>query len=318
MPSLNAWHYDPPPPSAKARIDVASAQKRSIAAKQVIQAQDQEFTQLRNRLATDARPKKNRVLKPALPSHAIECEYRRKIECLIDEMQSSVLYWVKAAFKANEPEVTTLAQDALPATALRKAVRKLSRRWQRSFNEASWGLAQWFGLKVHQRSTEKLHKILKDGGWTVELKLTKAQRDILHATINENVSLIKSIPQQYFTQIEGMVMRSVQTGRDLQQLTNDLQRHYKVTRRRAELIARDQNNKSNAALVRARQIELDLKAIWVHSGAGKHPRPTHVKQNGKEYDPVRGWFDPAVRRWIHPGSEINCRCFSRSVVPGFS
>lgn len=337
--------------SAKDKIDFAVAQKQLASAKQVIQAQDTELSSLRSKLATDARrTNKPRVLRPVHPCHSTQLEYRQKLECLIDKMNQSVLYWLKAAFKANEPEVTALAQDsvwqevipgdssdpdpskwtparfewiiakdALPATALRKAIRKLSRRWQRDFNEASWDLARWFSLRAHKRSTKQLHSILKKGGWTVEMQMSPAQRDILHATINENVSLIKSIPAQYFTQIEGMVMRSVQTGRDLHQLTGDLQKQYRVTRRRAELIARDQNNKASASMTRAKQIELGItEAVWVHSGGGKHPRPTHVKNNGQKFDVREGWYDPAVRKKIWPGTEINCRCISRSVIAGFS
>lgn len=355
----------PTPPSAKSRIDATVTQKKLAVAQQIIQAQDAELKALRNKPTSKPRAG-GKVLRPVFPCHATELEYRRKIEYLLDKMQASVLYWLKAAFKANEPEVTVLAQDsmsslsrsgvesrhaavevheqvginegprlpgvgvapdlrdalaqdALPSTALRKAIRKLSRRWQRDFNEASWELAKWFGLRAHKRSTSQLHNILKKGGWTVEMKMSPAQRDILHATINENVSLIRSIPSQYFTQIEGMVMRSVQTGRDLHQLTGDLQRQYKVTRKRAELIARDQSNKVNAAFTRARQLELGITtARWVHSGAGKHPRPSHVAMNGQEYDVAKGMWDKYERKWITPGLLINCRCVSRSVVAGFS
>jgi SPP1 gp7 family putative phage head morphogenesis protein len=353
------------PVSAKSKIDNQVLRKQLEQAQQIIQAQDQKLRSLQHRIAIDAKPKKDRVLRPVHPSFALEIEYRRKLECLIDDMQKSVVYWLKAAFKANEPEVTalaqdaqskyyielvahywrimkdrkivatrsnyreaekerdrlnaTLAQDALPAIELRRAIRKLSRRWQKGFNEASLDLAKWFSLKVHQRSTKQLQSILKKGGWTVEMQMTKAQRDILAASIQENVSLIKSIPSQYFTQIEGMVMRSVQTGRDLHQLTTDLQRQFHTTRKRAELISRDQSNKITANITRARQLELGITtAIWVHSGAGKHPRPTHVRQNGKPYDIVKGWWDPAVKKYIFPGTEVNCRCVSRSVVAGFS
>ncbi|MDB5605134.1 MAG: phage head morphosis protein [Bradyrhizobium sp.] len=119
-------------------------------------------------------------------------------------------------------------------------------------------------------------------------KTTKAI--IMAATVGQQVSLIKSIPSQYFTDVEGLVMRSVQTGRDLGQLTKDLQEQFGVTCRRAAFIARDQNNKATASMTRARQDELGItQAIWVHSGAGKHPRPTHVAMNGTKYDVNRAW-----------------------------
>ena len=102
--------------------------------------------------------------------------------------------------------------------------------------------------------------------------MTPALRDIRQATIGQQVSLIKSIPSQYFTNIEGLVMRSVQTGRDLGQLTNDLQEQFGVTHRRAAFIARDQNNKATASMTRGRQNEL---------GSGKRsgyiPEPASIR-----------------------------------------
>jgi uncharacterized protein with gpF-like domain len=162
---------------------------------------------------------------------------------------------------------------------------------------------------------------LRDAGYSVKFKMTREMRDVMDATINEQVSLIRSIPQQYLTQVEGMVMRSVQTGRDLGTLTKDLQQQFGVTRRRAAFIARDQNNKATASMTRVRQVKLGItEAIWVHSGGGKHPRPTHLKAGREKtkYDVTKGWFDPAVGKWIFPGELPNCRCVSRSVVKGFS
>jgi SPP1 gp7 family putative phage head morphogenesis protein len=141
----------------------------------------------------------------------------------------------------------------------------------------------------------------------------------MQATINEQVSLIKSIPSQYFTQIEGVVMRSVQTGRDLGQLTKDLQEQFGVTRRRAATIARSQNNIATSSMTRARQDALGItEGTWVHSGAGKHPRPTHVAMSGKRFNLKKGMYDSAVKRWILPAQEPGCRCIWRPVIAGFS
>jgi uncharacterized protein with gpF-like domain len=61
----------------------------------------------------------------------------------------------------------------------------------------------------------------------------------------------KAIRLQRITNVEGLVMRSVQTGRDLGQLTTDLQEQFGVTRRRAAFIARHQSNKATASMTRA-------------------------------------------------------------------
>jgi SPP1 gp7 family putative phage head morphogenesis protein len=231
-------------------------------------------------------------------------------------MDKSVIYWLRAAYRANEP---VMAQDRTPADELRDAIRKLAKHWQKTFDEAALAMAEYFSRAVAERSSGALMAILRKAGFTVKFKMTRAMRDITAATVVQQDSLIKSIPRQYFTNIEGLVMRSVQTGRDLGQRTKDLQEQFGVTRRRAAFIARDQNNKATASMTRARLDELGItQAIWVRSGAGKHPRPTHLAMNGTKYDVNKGIWDPAVKRWIFPGEEINCRCFCRSVIPGFS
>jgi SPP1 gp7 family putative phage head morphogenesis protein len=254
------------------------------------------------------------VLRPVHPNAGIEAAYRRKLDKLIIEMDHSVQYWLKSSYRANEPE---MAQDETPAAALQRAMRKLIRRWQRNFDQAAEDLAKYFAKSVSERSDAALRSILKKGGFTVEFNPTPATRDVIQASVAQNVTLIKSIPQRYLTNVEGAVMRSVQAGRDLGSLSKELQAQYGVTRRRAAFIARDQNNKTTAAITRARQNELGLEAKWRHSGGGKHPRPTHVAMDGKTYDPKKGMWDPAVQKWIFPGEEPNCRCISVSIVPGF-
>ena len=257
------------------------------------------------------------------PNPAIEEAYRRKLLRLIDEMEKSILYHLGAAYKRNEPEVMSLAEDelaedALPADALRAALRKFTRRWTKRFNDMAEDLAAYFAKSVRDRSDTALKLILKKGGITVDFRMTRAIQDVMKAQIAENVALIRSIPAQHFTQIEGMVMRSVQAGRDLESLTKDLRHQFGVTKRRAELIARDQNNKATTIVQKVRYQELGIReAVWMHSHAGKEPRPTHVANDGKRFNVDTGWFDPHERKHIMPGVLINCRCTMRPILPGF-
>jgi uncharacterized protein with gpF-like domain len=265
---------------------------------------------------------RERLLGAIHASVGIEIDYRRRLQALIDEMNRSALYWIKAAYRKSPPELAEiLAEDASPAATLRGAVRRLGRQWQRRFNEASVELAAYFAKEASQRSDQALARILRKAGLSVNFRMTAAMNDVLQATVNANVSLIRSIPQEHFTAIEGMVQRSVQTGRDLATLTKDLEAHFGVTRRRAELIARDQNNKATGSLQRVRQVELGIEeAIWVHSSGGKTPRPSHVRagRDRVRYRITEGWLDPAIGKFILPGELVNCRCVSRPVIAGFT
>jgi SPP1 gp7 family putative phage head morphogenesis protein len=255
---------------------------------------------------------KRKVLPPVHPNAGLEAAYRKRLTSEVEAMHASVLYWMAAAYKANP---TAIAQDG-PVDALRRAFRRLARRWIRRIDDMAPKMADWFVANSGKRADGAMAQILKDGGWTVDLQLTPQVRDILKAATTENVGLIKSIAQQYLTHVEGCVMRSAMIGGDVGGLTKEIQAQFGVSKRRAAFIARDQTNKATAVITRARQQEIGItQALWTHSSAGKHPRPEHVAADGKPYDVAKGmWLEG---KWTWPGHEINCRCISRSIVPGF-
>lgn len=252
----------------------------------------------------------------ALQTNAgITVAYRKKLLAVIDEMIASYRYWVKAAYRKNPP--ATMAQDSY--ADLQREIRKLGRRWTKQFEDMSQDLGKWFAISIDKRNHNALKALLKKSGWTVKYQRTKKMNEVMSAIIADNVSLIKTIPKQFHTQIEGKVNRSVAAGRDLFTLSQDLEKTYKVTRKRAALISRDQNNKATNQLARVRYMGMNLnEAIWMHSHAGKTPRRSHLANHGKTFNLDTGWYDPDEKEWILPGYLINCRCTMRPVVKGFS
>lgn len=265
-------------------------------------------------------PSGKAIVLPAIhPNAGIDVAYRQRLDRLLARMQKSLLYWLSAAYRANPP---ALAMDASSAADLEAEMRSLGQRWQRRFDQGADELARYFAKGAAARSDAALQAILKDAGFTVKFKASAAWNDVRTATVNANVGLIKSIASEHLSDVQGIVMRSVQEGRDLGTLAQALQKQYGVTKRRASLIARDQNNKATAAITRVRQQELGIdKAIWVHSSAGKEPRPKHVafaagRLGGPIYDISKGAKIADDGGYTWPGVEINCRCFSRSIIPG--
>jgi SPP1 gp7 family putative phage head morphogenesis protein len=257
--------------------------------------------------------KKDQTIPAVQPNEGIRLAYQRALDKQIDRMAKDVQRVILRTYAANPPE---MAQDASPAAELRAALRKLTRRWQADFDALAPELARYFTTSAADRSDRALSAMLRKRGFTVRFKASRVQNDVVQASIGENVALIRSIPAQYMTGVDGAVMRGVTAGRDLGALAKELRQQHGVTTRRAALISRDQNNKATSTLTRVRQKELGItKAIWVHSGGGKHPRPEHVAFSGKQYDVEKGAY--LEGKWTWPGFEINCRCTSRSVIPGF-
>ena len=182
------------------------------------------------------------------------------------------------------------------------------------------GLAKAWAEGISRQSAVGLGQSLKDVSGGVTLKtdvISGAVADVVKASIKQNVALIKSIPREYFLEIEGEVMRSIQTGRGMADLQPFLEKRYGITKRRAALIARDQTSKATAAINRARMQGLGVKKFkWLHSMGGKEPRPLHKNVlNGN----VFSFDDPPVidertgERGL-PGVLINCRCRMLPVI----
>lgn len=244
---------------------------------------------------------------PVRPSASIRIRYQDRLLAAVDAMHGSIMLELVRDYKHE------MAQDASAPVVLSKAVGILSRRWLRQFGTLSGELARWFAAAVEERSTSGLMASLRAGGFTVRFRPTRAMNEAAQAVVAENVALIKSIPEQYLKSVEGAVMRSVQTGRDLGTLVDELTKAYGVTKRRAKLIARTQNNQATAVMTRVRMLEAGItKARWLHSAGARVPRPEHVAFSGKIYDVATG--APIEGGW--PGFAINCGCVAVPLLKG--
>ena len=248
---------------------------------------------------------------PVRANVGLEFAYQRAIDTMIVRMHNAVARAIIAAYRRKPPE---MAADESPAAGLQDAINRLGREWEERFDDFARSRGRTFGNAAAQQTDKSFAAQLRKAGFTVQFQATKAWNDVKQATVHANVGLIRSIPAQHLDAIEGIVMRAVQVGGDLHTIASALQAQFGVTKRRAAFIARDQSSKATAAITRCRQTELGItEAIWMHSHGGKTPRPEHVAFNGKKYLIAKGAF--LEGKWVWPGTEINCRCVCRSIIP---
>lgn len=246
------------------------------------------------------------------PNAGIQAWYRRKLQELVNEMHQSMLYWTTSAWKK---EGLPMAMDAGPTRTLRRMLQQRADYWQKRFDEIAPALAEKFARDASQYYDKTAQQVFAEKGWTVKFKPTRAQKAAYEAVAQENINLIKSISSEYLTDVQGDVWRNVLEGYDMGRLSQQLTKRYGVTESRAALIARDQCAKANAAFEEQRRTELGIvEAQWMHSAGGKEPRPSHVKASGTRFNVKKGCFIEG--EWIKPGQKINCRCVSKSIIPG--
>lgn len=253
-------------------------------------------------------------LRPIHPNEGIRAWYFELLADLARRMAEDAQRLVK---NYAAPASESMALDDDPIVTLRTEMRKWGRRWQKRFNLLSKDVADSFAGRSQRYTDAALRKRMREAGFTVKFRPTPEMLRAYRIVAAENVGLIKSIPTQFHRDVESAVWVAVSKGGAMGALSKTIRAKYGVTYRRAALISRDQVNKAKTVMENTRRTELGItEAVWKHSHAGKKPRPTHVKMDGKTYKIADGMYDSAVKRKVQPGELINCRCTSRAIIPG--
>lgn len=141
----------------------------------------------------------------------------------------------------------------------------------------------------------------------------------VHQWQRENVSLIKDMTNESLDRIQDLLDQY--EGMRVEDLADEIESEFGVTRARAELIARDQTLKLNADLAKTAQVSAGVTQYrWSTSQDGS-VRPDHADLEGSIYS----WDDPPVtnahevdkgkeERRNHPGQDYQCRCVAIPVL----
>jgi uncharacterized protein with gpF-like domain len=264
-----------------------------------------------------AQPPRPRVLPPVHPNAGVVAVYRSRLWRAIDRMNNSLDYWLSARWR----------EDPRAANRIIDTMKELGNRWQSNFDEIAPDVAGQWGARSAAHSTQRIEQLLDQAGWTVQFKVSPEIQAVMNSAVTENVGLIKSIASQHLQRVEGIVMRGVQKGNDLNTVQKELQQQFDLPKKRAALIARDQTFKLNSVVTKTRQAQAGIKrAVWMHSQIRTpgHFRPEHLSfsdgkhvpgAHGPVYEVDKGAY--LENRWTWPGFEINCRCSSRPIIEGF-
>lgn len=128
------------------------------------------------------------------------------------------------------------------------------------------------------------------------------------AFVSENVALIKSIPSQFFDDVEKRIARAIATGATPKQLAAEIADRYKVADDRAMLIARDQIGKFFGQVAEARQKTMGVTHYTWRTSNDERVREEHAAREGE----VFAWDDPPEGG--NPGEDFQCRCFAEPLL----
>lgn len=215
---------------------------------------------------------------------SLETWYRRQLKKLTSQMTMEVKQALLKLFKKLPVKPLGTTDESISSQA-RILMNKLTEKFESLFALESKTLADTMMQRTLKSSETNLKSSLKElsGGLSIKTSIVPPElTDVINASIAENVSLIKSIPSQYFKDITGSVMRSITTGQGMYDLLPQIKKYEGITERRAELIALDQTRKAYTSVNTVRLNKKGVKKFeWIHSGGGQTPRESHLKIDGE-------------------------------------
>lgn len=257
---------------------------------------------------------------PQIPASA-EREYVRTVNAymrILKEELERELPKLKEAYKANRDEDVKFRKDS--ATDFMLAVAQIFNAVKNHVIARTAG----FGLRRRLENLAHLNRKLTVKEWKRAIKATLGidiredyylgdfYAEQIEKWISENVGLIKTIPEDTLEKMKDIVYDGFANGKTTTYIVRQIQRAYGISRRRAELIARDQTAKLNGQIQRAQQKDAGItEYIWCTTG-DERVRRSHRELNGKKFS----WDDPPENsdgRKCHPGQDYQCRCIGRPV-----
>lgn len=269
---------------------------------------------LQQQLTTSKRRKPKGVKQDLQAGATYHTELRRIVREVRKDIDTYVMSAVKStSFEYTADGVSTHVVMDSYVDVIAGALKLVRERWSSpQFNALATRIARKFVTTANNSNAERTKRDLGIDVFVDNSEL----RDYVQASIYDNVRLIESIPAQYLTQVDSIVLSGVRSGSRPSAIAKQLQGQFGVTERRAKLIARDQSNKINSNLSQMRQTAAGFEYFrWETSHDERvRDRHRHVAERVTAYG--RGIFKydnpPIVDQNVPqlPGEPIQCRCIA--------
>lgn len=246
--------------------------------------------------------------------------YVKELQKLSNAMVKECRDVLAKIYKQGYPQISF---DESISSQARIALNQLYEKYEGRFSDKAKILAQSLLKKTNRYASFQFNKNIKEmlgdaakGFMLAGAAISPEKSEVMKALLFENVSLIKSIPNEYFKQITGAVARSIENGEGVRWLSSQLKSYGSKTNRRAQLIAQDQTRKAyNTINLRNFQENGIRKFEWIHTGGSRDPREYHKNiLNGQIFDINEGAPSKDGKSRIFPGQEPYCRCIMRAVL----
>ena len=267
--------------------------------------------------------RKNIKVSPVKPLKGIELRYRRELNKLVKALQNEVRKEIMPVLEANRKEYQA---DGIYDTI----INVLNRSKSKFLNIATL-MTPFISSLILSIERSNRERFITNVNNAVGVDLSAALSNgelsgFINATVAKNVTSVKSIPEEFFKNIEITVINGITEGKRWESIAKELSGIKDISsvfgklENRVKLIARNEVSNFNSALSKKRNEMLSIKMYYWQASKDERVRKNHAVMDGK----LCKWNDPTVysddggKTWKkrssiggvekHPGQDINCRC----------
>lgn len=205
---------------------------------------------------------------------AVGMEYNAALQRIVREIKKDIDEQLIPTLRAEERNYTADSWF----TRIQAVLDRLRRKWNSpEFASIATQIASKFVTTVDGRVTKNFG--LDVYGDDAELQT------VINMSIFDNVRLIKTIPEQYLSQVESIVVTNTRAGNRSSSMVTALTEQFGVRSRHAKFIARDQTAKVNSAIAQHRMESSGFEFFqWRTSRDNRvRDRHRHIADKTTEY-----------------------------------
>lgn len=265
-------------------------------------------------------------LKGVKPNAGIEKQYLKKLLDFSRTMNKSFKFWLRDLIKENISEISFFNR-------LKSDFESLGLFWENKANELSQTLPFEIITKINN---ENQFKNKKENGFNIQKITPENIQAVINARIDENIALIKTIPQKDIMRYKSIIFNNIQNfnkeglTQNISTINKQLTGAQKIAEYEVRRIVRDQIKKATEQLNQAKMQNLGYEFYqWQtmnddrvsgkpggkYKGRPKKGGHYHLNKKYYRYDTPTAIISVEHGASIKGtcGQRVNCRCISKPV-----
>lgn len=261
------------------------------------------------------KPKGTQVLfGPIEAPLSLELRYRKLLNSILAAMAKEVRASILPAVQADRAEIRrSVAHSRIFGDAPDESWFTRLKALTAQLIEANRPLVEdIFTLEAKKHDSDFMDQAKKKLG--IDLRAVVREEDLedhIRMATDRNVALIRNMTEEAINRIQQMVYNNASGGGTVKDLKDNLTKSFKMSGKRAKIIARDQTAKFNSELDEVRQRQAGVDEYDWSTSHDERVRDLHKRLDGTRYK----WGErTGAEEGLPPGRPVVCRCVALAVI----